>query len=217
MYDRRKKDKGERPVYHMIQVLEKMGAKLHVKGNTIYGVWEKFCNTSIDIMDFSDNPEELSGSLCSGATKTALLGAIFCEENQEVEIYNPYLKPDVTELIELLKMCGFNIFYDSSIIRISQQKLLIKNPEYHLISDISEIITYITLSIFTETPITLKNVTVDKVKRALKPELFYFKKMGISLIWSSDTLYIPLNKSIRPVDINVTCMSIYSDSHPFLH
>ncbi|GEQ06560.1 hypothetical protein [Staphylococcus gallinarum] len=209
------KDKGERPILHMIQVLETMGAKFYLKNDTVYGEWEKFSNTSINIMDFSDDSSELSGSLCSGATKTALLGAIFCEENQIVEIQNPYLKPDVTELIELLKICGFNIFYDSSIIRISRQRDLVEAPEHHLISDISEIVTYISLSIYTDTPITLKNVTTDRVKTALKPELLYLKKMGINLIWENSTLHIPLNKCIQPVDINVTCMGIYSDSHPF--
>lgn len=208
---------GNRPYVHMIEVLERFGANFSIRENTIEAYCSKYHGCTIDIMEFSSKDDVLSGPLCSGATKTAILASLFVED-EEVIIKNPYLKPDVTELLEFIEVSGFDVKWNNKSIIINGKKTVLDNTfiDYHLISDISEIVTYIAMSIYTGTPISLNNVTVNKVKSALAPELKYLDKMNIKLQWGEHTLKVLSSNNINNVDIEVDCMGIYSDSQPFI-
>lgn len=208
---------GNRPYKHMIKVLERFGANFIIRKNMIKGYCNQYHGCEIDIMEFSSKDNVLSGPLCSGATKTAILASLFVESG-EVIIKNPYLKPDVTELLEFIKTSGFDVKWDKNTIIIGGKNTALDSDiiDHYLISDVSEIITYIALSVYTETPILLNNITVNKVKSALAPELKYLDKMNIKLHWEENTLKILSAQNINNVDIEIDCMSIYSDSQPFI-
>lgn len=205
--------KGARPVHHMVDVLEKFGGRFKWENNVLTGECDGFVATEINIMNYSDSDKILTGPLVSGATKTAILAAL-CTKQGTTVIHNPYFKPDVTELISFLKSIGYKITFNRKLISITPPDK-IKETDYYLVSDITEIITYIGLAVYTDNALMLNNITVDRVKEGLSPELEYLKKMNINLIWGNDHLYIPKNQYVKSVDIEVTSIGIYSDSHPF--
>lgn len=151
--------------------------------------------------------------MCSGATKTAILAAV-CTKKGTTIIHNPYPKPDVTELISFLSLVGFKIVENGRSIYITSPDEL-QEATHHLISDVTEIITYISCSVYMKHPMTLNNITVDRVKKALKPELDYLNKMNIKLEWDRESLFIPYADQVKSIDIDVTSIGIYSDSQPF--
>lgn len=204
---------GSRPIHHIVDVLEKFGAEFIHTGNILEGTCKEFKACEINIMDYSNRVDIINGPLVSGATKTAILAAA-CTKKGTTIIRNPYYKPDVTEILSFLSLAGYDIQSDKDTISISPPCTL-KQPTHYLVSDITEIITYISCSIYMNHPLTLKNVTVNRVKEALKPELEFLKEMGINLKWNDNSIYVPQVKRINPVDIDVVSMGIYSDSQPF--
>lgn len=210
------KNKSTRPVNHMIEVMERFGAKFYDDKITgTIGKVDKYRATTIDIMDFSIKKDILTGPYVSGATKTAIICASTVATGKTY-IKNPYLKPDVTELLEVMSKLGF-------IIEVSKDMIIIQPPvkrivnlvKHYLISDVTQIITYISLSVYCDVPLTLSNITVDKVKKVLSPELSYMQKMGIKIKWLDNSVYIPINNKIKSTNIEVYSTGIYSDSQPF--
>lgn len=109
---------GKRPIKHMLSTLEKFGGHFEFKDEYIIGKAESFHACTIDIMDYSDRKDILTGPLVSGATKTAILAAA-CTKYGTTKIINPYPKPDVTELLKFLSHIGYNVKYESNQIEIS--------------------------------------------------------------------------------------------------
>lgn len=81
-------------------------------------------------------------------------------------------------------------------------------------SDISQIMTFITFSVYHKIPIIIYNVTTEKVKNGLAQEINYLAKMGISLEFNADSIYVNHQNDILPINIDVTSISIYSDHQP---
>ncbi len=206
-------DDHERPVQHLLSVLTTFGAKFEQTDDEIIGSCTNLYPAEINILDYSDNPKIPNGPLVSGATKTAILSALGIEKG-ETRILHPYLKPDVLELIRFIQQLGYRVSYDQKCICISYPDC-ITSRHYHLMSCISEIMTYIAFSIHTGVPITLTNITVDRVKEGLKAELELMERMGIALVWGNGTLSISPVSHIRNLDIEVTSTGIFSDHQPF--
>lgn len=208
---------GKRPVNHIVSILENFGGKFELSEETIIGRCEGFQACTIDIMNYSDKTDILTGPLVSGATKTAILAAM-CVEKGETIIHNPYPKPDVTELLEFLKECGYSVKYNGQIAAISRgtaNKSSPKKISYKMMSDISEIITYISCAVYNSVPLTLSGIDVAKIKTGLKEELKLLEQMGVNLKWGNNTLYIPVIEKLCSIDIDVTSVGIYSDHQPF--
>jgi len=206
---------SSRPIEHMIKVMESFGADFTAKNEGIIGTLDMYRATKIDIMDFSENPKELAGPCVSGATKTAVICSLGVKKGVTY-IHNPYLKPDVTEMLEVMSKLGFSVDYNSE--RIIIEPPTEKRPkvvEHYIVSDVTEIVTYISLSVYCDLPLTLSNITLERVKKALKPEFEYLTQMGIKLDFMDNLIRIPLNTNISPINIDVFCMGIYSDSQPF--
>lgn len=210
-----KNSNGERPIHHMISILESFGATFKQIDDRLFGKILSFKACTVDIMDFSEREDLLTGPLVSGATKTAILASLFVHKGKTV-IKNPYRKPDVTDLLKFLIHCGWQIKDEGHTITIyhnTDQKT--QKRDHFLISDIIEIITYISLSVYMEEPLTLNNITVYEAREALSPEINYLNNMNINLKWGHDTLHIPAQSNIKSVNVDVTSEGIYSDSQPF--
>jgi UDP-N-acetylglucosamine 1-carboxyvinyltransferase len=209
---------GKRPIDHMLSVVEKFGATFWKKDGKVIGSIDDFTACTINIMDYSEETDVVTGPLISGATKTAILAAAAVKFGK-TKIINPYLKPDVTELLKFMEQLGYTVIFESNFIEISSEpidKAIEKTHlKYDLMSDVSQIMTYISLSVYCNTPLFLTNVTVDKVKKGLKAELDYLDKMGVEVSFTKNLLVVNRNTKILPININVTSFDIYSDSHPF--
>lgn len=205
---------GNRPLQHMLSVLEKFGARFNLTEERLQGICEKYVGCEIDIMEFSTSSTHLTGPNVSGATKTALLAASLAEG--ATTIHHPYPKCDVTELLSILTKCGYQI-------DIMPEKLTVTPPQYekpnlvqhHLIADISQIITAICLAVMHDIKLRVFPLNAEAIQVALKPELAHLSNMGIVLHWQRDSLLIPANQTVTAREILVLSTTIYSDHQPF--
>ncbi|WP_282677376.1 hypothetical protein [Serratia marcescens] len=212
-------ENGERPLQHMLDVLEHFGAHFLFTNDGISGCIDEFKTCTIDIMDFSDYSDNLTGPLVSGATKTAILASMFVSRGV-TRILNPYLKPDVTELLEFLKLNNFEVQYNINEIVIHPPKMPIDMHSDHgvtttLLSDLSEIITYLTLSALSGTKIILHCRNLDRVVKGLQAELNLFSRIGVCIHYNGNTIYAETPHPLRANDVVVKSMGIYSDHQPF--
>ena len=204
---------SSRPIDHMISVLSQFGCKFSLDRDCITGSSKGFQSCVVNILDYSDNKETINGPLVSGATKTAILAALAVEKGT-TEIINPYLKPDVTELLEFIKLVGYRAELKGNTLYISKNTICYE-LNYTLMSDISEIMTYLTCALYHKIPsLTLDNINTEKVLKGLAPELEYLHGMGIKINWQNDQLQICGNQEIKACDIIVTSTGIFSDHQP---
>lgn len=208
----------KRPMQHMFSVLNKFGYTCQQQAGYIAATRTHeppYCN--IDIMDYSIDPLILTGSHISGATKTAILAAMKPNRLKQTEIHHPYRKPDVTELIFLLQLLHYDIQFDNTQLKIARTAATeeVEEVELTLISDLSEIITYICIAIFHDIEVTIEEINIDLVRAGLQEEFRLMQQMGIELIFKKNAIIVPRVKQILPLDIAVTSIGIYSDHQPF--
>lgn len=206
---------GERPIHHMVHVLERFGARFRRQGDWLIGEANGLDGCIIDMMDYSDQASLLTGPLVSGATKTAIIAALGAKG--VTVVHHPYPKPDVTELLDSIAAAGGLIARRRGAIEIARapEWPSQKWTEHVLISDLSEIITYIALAVMTGLSITIEGVTADRVRSGLTAEITFLQKMGVALTWNDEALHVTPPAKIRSVDIDVTSVGIYSDHQPF--
>ena len=128
-------DSHNRPFSHIASVIECFNHKISIESNRIIGNFGDNSDiTELDIKNFSYSSEDLSGPLVGGATKTALLLSV---NKQKFIIKNPYLKTDVYDMIDFLRLIGKKIdISDNSIVcyRVNKQvqyyKKCLKNSSH---------------------------------------------------------------------------------------
>lgn len=210
------KTKSSRPEHHFYEVMEHFGIKVEVASDgRRNGSYDKLAPAVIDIKDFKSN-NGISSNLHSGATKAPILCATAVTDGT-VEIKHPYLKPDVTELLEFLKLYGFNIQFSHDTIRISHSKSVSGNLTFQIMPDIAEIISFISFAVFNKVDLLLEFEQITKVQQGLRAEFSILSECKVPIEWTEKGLYIPGSIGIRPLpfSIIVTSSSIFSDSQPF--
>jgi UDP-N-acetylglucosamine 1-carboxyvinyltransferase len=206
---------GRRPTSHMVQVLKAFGvaarstdrAGIVATGGTLHPA-------EIDIKDFSQDPTILTGPHISGATKTALICAAGVQTGESSTIANPYAKPDVTDLVRYLTDAGLSISWERDTIRVVRTGPVCP-VEMDLTPDLSEVITYLTLSIIAGCRITVRASGMHRALEGLSPEIRYLDRLGVVLKTSEDSVSAYAPTRLRSVDIDVTSVGIYSDHQPF--
>lgn len=211
-------DDGARPIRHMLDVLRRFGAEFASENGFTIGTSTPFRACEIDIMDFSGMPRDLTGPMVSGATKTAILAAL-CVDRGETIIRNAYLKPDVTELLDFAAACGYGVVRAGGDVFIRPHETPADPAdaqvvEFSLVSDISEVMTYASLSILTSVGIDLECQKPEKVRTGLAPEIAILDEIGIDFVVEDDVVSARKRGGIHKTDIVVKCMGIYSDHQP---
>jgi UDP-N-acetylglucosamine 1-carboxyvinyltransferase len=205
---------GKRPIFHMLKVLEQFGCTFKFENNLIIGTkTADFTASTIDIKDFSDSKEIITGPNVSGATKTAILAAMAVRQGKTI-IKNPYLKADVFELLNFIKLLGYQVEYNQQEIVIEGQYTK-QDADYWLCSDISEIMTYITIACYHQINLTINNIQIEKIKLYLLAEFQYLEKMGIFCVFANESIVVSPPIKINPIEIEVVSLGIYSDHQPF--
>ena len=206
---------GARPIEHIVHVLERFGAQFHRRGRSLVGHASILRASEIDMMDYSERSDFLTGPLVSGATKTAVIASLGA--GGVTIVHNPYPKPDVTELLNSIAKAGGFVKQQTNSIEIARSTTwpLQDWTEHILISDLSEIITYIAFAVMTGVSITIQGVTADRVRRGLSVELALLERMEVPLLWLDECLRVDPPEKVRSVDIEVTSVGIYSDHQPF--
>lgn len=206
---------GNRPVEHILEVLQCFGANYSInEGGFSVQFMELPKACVIDIMRFSDYEDRLSGPLVSGATKAAILTAM-CVKDGVTIIKNPYQKGDVRELTAFIEKLGYPVQNEGSTLIIYPQKHCYEEVEYEIMSDPSEIFTYVTCAIYNKISLNLTNITMDRILWDLRFDIEKLTEMGINLIWQKDVIIVPLVSQIRSVDVEIISTGILSDHQPF--
>jgi len=210
-------DAGTRPIQHVLDVLARFGARFRFDADATTGECAELRACEIDIMDFSDVAGDLTGPLVSGATKTAILAALSVKHGSTV-IRNAYLKPDVTELLEFVAACGYGVRRTGTDVLIQPPASADARPddvEFTLVSDISEVMTYVALSILADIQIRLQCRKPEKVRDGLAAEIGVLDAMGIDLRIEDGLICAARRHAgVRHVDIVVKSTGIYSDHQP---
>ena len=156
----------------------------------------------------------MSGPLVGGATKTALLLSV---NKQKFIIKNPYLKTDVYDMIDFLRLIGKKIDISDNSIVCSGNVMASSNQyiEFNLTQCISEIITYSTLALINNTNLTFLDLNKKTISLTLKPEIDILLAMGVSIKWERNNLHIQKKGDIKGLNIEVTPTTIQSDHQPF--
>lgn len=203
---------GLRPTHHILNVLELFGANFEISEGRIKGKCKRFKAAQINISNYWTDKRFTSGPLASGATKTALLAASTALGTTIIE--NPYLKKDVSELIEFLKEAGVQIEIENKAIIVEGRHSL-NGGHYKIIPDLIEIITFIACAIHLKSPLLLKIASKNKVCQGLRAEFELLERMGIEFEWENETLMVSPPDQLRSLNLEVSPVGIYSDSHPF--
>lgn len=152
-------------------MIECFNHKISIESNRIIGNFGDNSDiTELDIKNFSYSSEDLSGPLVGGATKTALLLSV---NKQKLIIKNPYLKTDVYDMIDFLRLIGKKIDISDNSIVCSGNVMASSNQyiEFNLTQCISEIITYSTLALINNTNLTFLDLNKKTISLTLKPEI----------------------------------------------
>lgn len=211
-------DGGARPIRHMLDVLEKFGAEFVSGPEGTDGASDRFRACEVDIMRFSEDDIDPTGPLVSGATKTAILAALTVDQGETI-IRSAYLKPDVTELLDFAAACGYGVScIDGDVYIRSPGKadpLRADAPvEFCLVSDISEVMTFASISVLSGASIGLECRKPEKVKAGLAAEIEVLERMGIDFLVEGDMVSVRRRDRILATDIVVRSAGIYSDHQP---
>lgn len=205
---------GRRPVNHIINVMKRFGAEIYLTDKKITGMLSDYKSVDeINIMDFSNSHNKLSGPLVGGATKVAMLMSF---NQSKIIINNPYLKTDTLDLLNFIKLTGKNVEINKNKLIISGQVKISKEfLDVRLTECISEIITYSTFAILNDIKIKFLNLNKLTILESLKPELRLLSKMNVKYIWEGNDLIIFNRQLIESVNIVVDAKGIQSDHQPF--
>jgi UDP-N-acetylglucosamine 1-carboxyvinyltransferase len=204
---------GRRPVRHVVEVLERFGARFSEKQHGLVGYADNLKACEIDILDFaSDTAGGASGPLVSGATKTAILAAV--ASNGRTIIRNPYPKIDVVELLDLLEKVGVQIDRDAERLVI-EGKANLRGATHELPSDLIEVVTYIAAAVYLKADIAIEITRLERVTFGLQAELNLLASMGVEIRSRNGQIQVGASSVLAPQNITISSHSIFSDSHPF--
>jgi UDP-N-acetylglucosamine 1-carboxyvinyltransferase len=207
-------ERGERPWRHVVEVLEQFGAHFDLSQGRIRGRTNGYRATTIDVAAFSTAPGQLRGPKVSGATKTALLAAALARGTSV--ILNPYRRPELEELIALLRDGGVAIDDGGDRIEVEGRPSL-RAVSRRLMPDLIELVTFAACATHMRCAIRLTGFDADRVRSQLAGELACLSEMGVPISWARDAFTVHGDRVdvVRGgIEVVAALGSIYSDSHP---
>lgn len=208
---------SRRPVEQYVDVLTRFGATASVLPDGGFTATASELKASdVDLFDYTDGRSK-TGPYYSGATKVAVLAAAGATGTSVLR--NAYPKPDVTDMISLLRLMGADIEQprDDLVVIHGDPDRLRQPTEWTLLPDLIEIVTWICVGA-TVCPdgLTVTGPDMRRAAWALAPEIAVLDKMGVPVEVGASS--ITARPPTRPstVDVVVTSQGIYSDSQPFI-
>lgn len=205
---------GRRPIRQVLEVLERFGTQFIQEREEYVGLSRGLKAADLDIMEWSNSSSHLSGSLVSGATKTAILAALCCQSGVTV-IRHPYLRPETIALLDALRLAGVAIDIDNDILRITPGQPSNDLVSWNVMPDLIEVITYVALAVAGRIPIEIGLWDVERVRVALHAELSLLSRIGVDWQISGSAMRIQPRDRLAPFAVTAGIGSIYSDCLPF--
>lgn len=209
---------GRRPVAHYIEVFERFGAQSIENADGVMVGARRLRGTTIDMVDFMSDRVLRTGPLYSGATKAALLTAAMAHGTSVVR--SPYPKPDVTELVTVLRALGVAIEQTADgayVVEGCGGPLPGPAAEHLLIPDLIAVVTWIcAAALLADEPLTIIAARMPDARLALVPELDVLAAMGVWTEWHETSCVVHPAEELRPVDVLAASHGVFSDSQPLL-
>lgn len=210
---------GKRPIHHYLDIFNRFGASVTAKedGRTVVSA-AKLLGCEIDLLDYTADPRLRTGPLYSGATKTALLTAAVAHGVSV--LHSPYPKPDVTELVAVLRQLGVSIteLGDGTLLVEGTGGPLSGGPAVHrLIPDLIEVATWICAgTLFGDRQLKILGTDMTGAARALAPDLEVLDRMGALVEIGPQQIVVSRAPELRSVDVVISSHGVFSDNQPFL-
>jgi len=203
---------GSRPTDQVAAVLRRFGATVQTSGG-LHASARRLRGCSIDLMEFSTHSERLRGPRASSATKTALILAAAADGTTRLR--HPVDREATRELCDFLQACGASIERDGDTwtVRPGHRN---SRPAHELISDSTEIVTFIACAAHVGGELRLTGITGPRTRRAIEAELQLLSEMGVPLHWEGDELVVRGPGELRPRELVVECNGFSTDAHPIV-
>ena len=209
---------GRRPVQQYVSVLERFGARARVlPGGDLEVSATRLTGCELDLLDYTSGRQTKTGPLYSGATKMALLAAAVAHGVST--IHHLYPKPDVTDLVTVLRQLGADIESPAhGTVRVHGRggEALCNDVAHTLIPDLIEVVTWICAGATLADGLRVTAADMTRAAVALAPELDVLDRMGVRMDLEPTELTVHAGDRLRPCDITVASHGVYSDSQPFL-
>jgi UDP-N-acetylglucosamine enolpyruvyl transferase len=208
-----------RPMEQYIDVLKRFGAtEGRIADGRLTVSAPRLSGCEIDLRDYCADRRLRTGPLYSGASKMALLAAAVA--TGVTRLSHLYPKPDVLDLIEVLRRLGADIVTgpDGTVTVAGHGgRDLVVPAEFTLPADLIEVVTWVTAgALFAEPSLTVRGTGLDRALAGLAPELRLLAEMGVEIDSSRDQLTVHRADTLKPFHLVVSSHGVYSDSQPFL-
>lgn len=208
-----------RPVEQYVSVFRRFGATAVTQpdgGLEVTATRLRGCD--IDLLDYTVDRELKTGPHYSGASKMALLMAAVSEGVSTLR--NLYPKPDVTDLVDVLRELGAEIEEPAAhtVVVHGRGGSDLCNPARHtLVPDLIEVVTWICAgATAADEPLIIHGSGMRRAVAALAPEMRALRDMGVGFDTGEDTVVVRPAERLRPIELTISSHGVYSDSQPFL-
>ncbi|TMC11448.1 MAG: hypothetical protein E6J41_05885 [Chloroflexi bacterium] len=203
---------GGRPTDQVAAVLERFGATVRTRGG-LRATATRLRGCSIDLMEFSTHRRRLRGPMASSATKTALILAAAADGPSQ--LHHPVDRDATRELCDFLRRCGTIVERDRDTWHVRPGTRA--RPLVHdLISDSTEIVTFIACAAHTGGSLRLTGITGQRTWQAIDDELRRLAEMGVLLARGPDWLDVRGPEELRPLELEIECNGFSTDAHPLV-
>jgi UDP-N-acetylglucosamine 1-carboxyvinyltransferase len=203
---------GSRPTEQVVAVLERFGATVDTSAG-LYAVAPRLIGCTIDLMEFSSDRHRLRGPAASSATKTALILA--CVAAGRTTLRHPVDRDATRELCDFLQACGVTVTRDRDAWAIEGGPAG-ELVDHHLISDSTEIVTFVTCAVQTSACLRLTGITGERTWPAIDDELRVLQESGVPLTFDRDSLEVWSPEHVRAQHLEIDCNGFSTDAHPLL-
>lgn len=206
---------GERPLRHVVDVLERFGARVRLTGDELVAAADPLVAAEIDLREFMADPAAMTGPLYSGATKTAILAAAGAQGRTVLRY--PYPKPDVTELVTSLVAAGLRVEHTAETLTIHGTGRRRACYRHRLPADVLEALTFLTAALYVSGELRLSGVAAGDLA-GMAAERDVLAAMGVRLDWTpaGELVATARSRPLRSRDLVVASRGVFSDAQPFL-
>jgi len=203
-----------RPTSQVVAVLERFVATVVTAGGAIHAKARQLRGCAIDLMEFSTGATSLRGVMASSATKTALILA--AAARGKTRLVHPVDRDATWELRDFLRASGATVTVEDGAWCVSPGATG-DQFTHRLISDSTEIVTFIACAAFVGGSLRLTGITGDRTRLAIADEVRELEGMGVALEWGPDWLAVGGPVDPRPVShLVIECNGFSTDAHPLL-